>query len=88
MRINVYEEELTDEVEVVWVEPRPGVRYCGVRLLLESSDKLHHREGDDDRSAVTIWLGTATKAARYFSNVSAEVFRQTIPALANKDAPK
>lgn len=58
MRINVYHEELTREVEVAHAEPRPGKRFVGVRFLLESSPKLHHTPDDDDRSAVTLWVGS------------------------------
>lgn len=57
MRVNIYNEELTTDVEVVEVSPRVGKTYYGVRLYLASSDKLHHTESDDDRSAVTIWVG-------------------------------
>ena len=58
MRVNVYHEELTREVEIVPVEPRPGKRYIGLRFLLESSPKLHDSLEDDDRSAVTLWIGS------------------------------
>lgn len=63
MRINVYHEELTPESEVVWVEPRPGVRFCGLRIFLKSAPSLHHRPDDDDRSAVTFWFGTLSEAS-------------------------
>lgn len=57
MRVNVYHEELTNEVEIVTVEPRPGRKYIGIRfLLLQSAPELHNRPGDDDRSAVTLWV--------------------------------
>lgn len=59
MRVNVYHEELTRDVEVVPVEPRPGKRYIGLRFILESSPKLHDEPDDDDRSAVTLWVGTS-----------------------------
>lgn len=58
MRVNVYHEELTKEVEIVTVEPRPTRRYLGLRFILESSEKLHHTPLDDDRSAVTLWVGS------------------------------
>jgi hypothetical protein len=58
MRVNVYHEELTGEVEVVPVEPRPGKRYIGLRFFLHSPPELHDKPDDDDRSAVTLWVGT------------------------------
>ena len=73
MRVNLYEQELTDEVEIVSVKSTtPGVPYYGVRLLMESSDKLH----DGDRSSVTFWLGTPAKATGYFANVLNELHKQ------------
>jgi hypothetical protein len=56
MRINVYSQELTDEVAVVTKRSNTGLIYAAVQLMLHSSDKLHHPPADDDRSAVTFWL--------------------------------
>lgn len=56
MRINVYSQELTNEVRLVQKVSNTGLTYSAVQLMLHSSDKLHHPPADDDRSAVTIWL--------------------------------
>lgn len=56
MRINVYSQELTDEVVVVEKKSNTGLVYTGVQLMLHSSPMLHHPPADDDRSAVTLWL--------------------------------
>lgn len=56
MRINVYSQELTDEVNVIHKESNTGVVYSAVQLMLHSSPFLHHPPQDDDRSAVTFWL--------------------------------
>lgn len=56
MRINVYSQELTDEVKVIEKESNTGLVYSAVQLMLHSSPMLHHPPQDDDRSAVTIWL--------------------------------
>lgn len=56
MRINVYSQELTDEVNVIEKESNTGLVYSAVQLILHSSEKLHHPPADDDRSAVTFWL--------------------------------
>ncbi len=50
MRINIYTEELTDEVEVV---EKGG--FHGLRFYLKSPEELHHDADDDDRSAITFW---------------------------------
>ncbi|WP_250489945.1 hypothetical protein [Caballeronia sp. INML2] len=56
MRINVYSQELTDEVLLIEKESNTGLVYSAVQIILHSSDKLHHPPQDDDRSAVTFWL--------------------------------
>lgn len=57
MRINVYAEELTKEVKLVETVARDtGIVHYGIRLYLHSSDLLHNRPDDDDRSAVTFWI--------------------------------
>ena len=56
MRINVYSQELTSEVQVEEKVSNTGLIYTAVRLILHSSEKLHHPPHDDDRSGVTFWL--------------------------------
>jgi hypothetical protein len=56
MRINVYSQELTNEVILVEKGSNTGIVYHAAQLILHSSDKLHHPPMDDDRSAVTFWL--------------------------------
>ncbi len=56
MRINVYSQELTDEVRLVTKVSNTEVRYHAVQMMLHSSPMLHHPPEDDDRSAVTFWL--------------------------------
>lgn len=56
MRVNVYSQELTNEVNVVEKESNTGLVYSAVQLMLHSSPLLHHPPKDDDRSAVTFWL--------------------------------
>lgn len=56
MRINVYSQELTNEVNLVSKVSNTGLTYHAVQLMLHSSPMLHHPPQDDDRSAVTIWL--------------------------------
>jgi hypothetical protein len=55
MRINVYAEELTRDVEIITkiVDDR---KFYAVRLYLHSANELHHSEKDDDRSAITFWV--------------------------------
>jgi hypothetical protein len=56
MRINVYSQELTDEVIPIEKVSNTGVVYSAVQLVLHSSPLLHAPPLDDDRSAITFWL--------------------------------
>ena len=56
MRINVYSQEITDEVNLLEKESNTGTVYSAVQFMLHSSPMLHHPPQDDDRSAVTFWL--------------------------------
>lgn len=62
MRVNVYEEELTDDVQIVETTAEEDKTFYGVRVFLLSSDSLHHSSEDDDRSAVTFWVNTYQRA--------------------------
>jgi hypothetical protein len=78
MRINVYSQELTDEVIAIAKESNTGVIYHAAQLILHSSDKLHHPPRDDDRSAVTFWIPKSPvrreSMAQAFERI-AELFR-------------
>lgn len=56
MRINVYSQELTNEVIRVEKESNTGIIYSAAQLILHSSERLHHPPEDDDRSAIIFWL--------------------------------
>lgn len=56
MRINVYSQELTNEVRLIDKGSNTGVIYHAVQIMLHSSSRLHHPPLDDDRSAVSFWL--------------------------------
>lgn len=77
MRINVYSQELTDEVNVIEKESNTGLVYSAVQLMLHSSEKLHHPPADDDRSAVTFWLPKSKtrreELAKAFEKMAVEV---------------
>jgi hypothetical protein len=64
MRVNVYSQELTSEIEMVLKVGKNDegnhTTFEGVRWYLHSSEYLHHSLDDDDRSAITIWLPRST----------------------------
>lgn len=75
MRVNVYSQELTGETELIEQEAGTGIVYSAVRMVLHSSERLHHPPGaDDDRSAVTFWLpkspGRREDVARAFEHMA------------------
>ena len=74
MRVNVYSQELTEEVKVITKVSNTGLKYIGIQLMLHSSDKLHHTENDDDRSAITFWLPSSNsriqKLAQTFNEMA------------------
>jgi hypothetical protein len=65
MRINIYSQELTKEVELVSKMADTGITYYGVRLYLASPDILHHTAEDDDRSAITFWIPNAQSFTKH-----------------------
>ena len=77
MRINVYSQELTDEVVSIEKRSNTGIGYSAVQLVLHSSPMLHHPPADDDRSAVTFWLPRTVARrealARAFEDMAARV---------------
>lgn len=83
MRINVYSQELTNEVVLVEKGSNTGITYHAAQLILHSSEKLHHPPMDDDRSAVTFWLPKSESRreamARAFEEI-ANIFRNAPPA--------
>lgn len=82
MRINVYSQELTDEVILISKGSNTGITYHAAQLILHSSERLHHPPEDDDRSAVTFWMPKSQdrreEMAKAFEKL-AELFR-TAPA--------
>ena len=78
MRVNIYSQELTDEIIEIKKESNTGITYYGAQLMLHSSERLHHTDKDDDRSAVTFWIPTSRHRrelmAKAFENI-AYIFR-------------
>jgi len=72
MRVNVYSQELTSEVNLVEKVSNTGITYKAVQFVQHSSPMLHHPPADDDRSAVTFWL---PMSARGLSEAT-EMFRK------------
>lgn len=83
MRINVYSQELTNEVLLIEKKSNTGVTYHAAQLILHSSERLHHPPTDDDRSAVTFWLPKSEsrrlEMAGAFERL-ASIFRSAPPA--------
>ena len=76
MRINVYSQELTDEVQLFEKESNTGLVYSAVALMLHSSSLLHHPPKDDDRSAVTFWLPKSAERRESLAKAFEEMARR------------
>lgn len=76
MRINVYSQELTDEVGTIEKESNTGLVYSAVQFMLHSSPMLHHPPEDDDRSAVTFWLPKSTERREALARAFEEAAQQ------------
>ncbi len=75
MRINVYSQELTDEVMPLEKGSNTGIKYSAVQFVLHSSPMLHHPPKDDDRSAVTFWLPKSQARRESLANAFEEAAR-------------
>lgn len=56
MRVNIYSQELTNEVRCIEKQSNVDIIYSAIQFIMISPSVLHHTDEDDDRSAVTFWL--------------------------------
>lgn len=75
MRINVYSQELTSEVNMVEKDSSTGLVYSAAQFMLHSSALLHHPPHDDDRSAVTFWLPKSAQRRESLASTFEEMAR-------------
>ncbi len=61
MRINIYNEEITDDFEITTREVDNGKIFYGLRLFMASSSVLHNSIDDNDVTAVTFWFDSLEK---------------------------
>jgi hypothetical protein len=80
MRINVYSQELTSEVNLIAKPSNTGVTYHAVQLMLHSSPMLHHPPADDDRSAVTFWLPKSQARRKEFADALVRMAQRVMDA--------
>jgi hypothetical protein len=77
MRINVYNEEVTDRmterIEVRTKTANTGTTFYGLHFYLESPDALHHSSEDDDTSAVVFWGDSPEKLLKVLSKATEQV---------------
>jgi hypothetical protein len=73
MKINVYNEELTDRVELQKVSAKTGAPFYGLSFYLASPDVLHNTPGDDDSSAVVFWSDSREKLVALLSSALKQI---------------
>lgn len=62
MKINVYNEELTERIESrEKIAQNTGAKFYGLHFYLASPEQLHHGTEDDDSSAVILWSDSHQK---------------------------
>lgn len=65
MRVNVYAEEITEEVEIVETTADTGSKFIGVRFYLKTHpDQLRPVHPDDDKAGVTFWVKSSKEGYR------------------------
>jgi hypothetical protein len=73
MRVNVYNEELTDRVKFMTRKAGTGVEFYGISFYLASPVELHSSPTDDDSSAVTFWGDNPERLHRLLSTALKEL---------------
>lgn len=82
MRINIYSQELTEEVALLEKKSNTEITYSAIQFILHSSPKLHHPPQDDDRSAVTFWLPKSKRNREMLASAfeeAAKLVREATP---------
>jgi hypothetical protein len=65
MRVNIYNEELTDRVKFLTrTVEATGATFYGIRFHLASPKELHNSQGDDDTPAVTFFADNTEKLTK------------------------
>jgi hypothetical protein len=61
MRVQIYQEELGEGVEIISQTSRNGEVFVGLRIWLKTCQSLldHSTPEDDDRSAITFWMNNS-----------------------------
>jgi hypothetical protein len=72
MRVQIYEEELGEGVEIIKQVSRNNETFFGLRIWLKTCQPLleHSTPEDDDRSAVTIWARSLTELQTINAQIS------------------
>jgi hypothetical protein len=79
MRVNVYQEEMGEGVEIVTVRSKDGKEFFGLRIWLKSPQEIldHSTPEDDDRCAVTFYTSTLLDIANLSDQIEDAIERHT-----------
>lgn len=79
MRINIYDEEITNRMEVVR-KSAEGRNFYGLRFnLLTHENMIPPKHPDDDTSAVTFWFDDRAKAHEFVCQAKSRLCDQLYP---------
>jgi hypothetical protein len=71
MRVQIYQEELGEGVELITQTSRNGEKFYGLRIWLEKPLLDHPTPEDDGRSAVTFWARELSDLIRLVDQIAA-----------------
>jgi hypothetical protein len=77
MRVQIYQEELGEGVEIIEQTSRNGEHFFGLRIWLKTCQPLldHSTPEDDDRSAVTFWAASMEDLETLVGEMDREICR-------------
>lgn len=79
MRVQIYQEELGEGVEIIEQTSRNGEVFFGLRIWLKTCQPLldHSTPEDDDRSAVTFWASSLDGIKDLFHEISHAIAKRS-----------
>ena len=78
MRVNIYNEEVTDRVELI-TKTANNVTFTGIQFFV--GEPFEHTPGDDDSSAVTFW-----SSGKYERGLLVAAFKKAVELLETSES--
>jgi hypothetical protein len=87
MRVQIYQEELGEDIEIIEQTSRNGEKYYGLRVWLKTCQELldHSTPEDDDRSAVTFWTADLVELQILVASMAGAIGKKLVASLPSRD---